>query len=251
MDGKFMLNQQNPNVRHLYALIYGGFHNEAINILDQFIITDPEEPRWLAEKLSLLADTLRWQEFNTLQKRLLDQFSGTAEAKFAEALTPGLNAVCRVKLLSQAIVIDADFAKLFYCRGQVLRLLNMNHQALRDFDQCLALAPSFYDVYLWRAKTYKANGCYNQAIQDLMVYFSTPICKHRGPIYEELIRSLEEMKKMDLAFDAVTDKHIHMLHDRGEQLPNDDTTKEQNDNKNDENEHKSESESEEDESDSD
>lgn len=225
-----MLNQQHPEVRHLYALIYGGFYIEAIKILDQFMKIDQKEPRWLAEKLCLFAETLRWQDFDALQKRLLTEFSGTAEAKLAEALTPGLNAVGRLKLLSNAIQLDPNFSKLFYCRGQVFRLLNSNRQALDDFDHCLDLAPGYYDVYLWRAKTYKAIGCYHQAIQDLMVYFSTPICKHRGPIYEELIRVLEEMKKMDLAFDIIADKHLYLFLDEKEDLPAEDPNeKEQND----------------------
>ncbi len=206
-----MIKQNDVAVRHLYALIYAGYYSAAIQELDGLVEADPEQPRWLAEKLGLLSDTLRWVDFFAVQEQLRKQFPGTAEAKLAEALTPGMPVVRRLHLLDAAIQRDAEFVKLYYYRAQTYRLLNMEYQAIQDFSKCLELAPGYYEVYLWRARTATACGLSHAALKDLMTYFVSPICKQRARIYEEIITVLEQMKKLDLAFEIIFNKHTDAM----------------------------------------
>jgi tetratricopeptide (TPR) repeat protein len=206
-----MINHYKAEVRHVYTLIYSGCYSAAIEALDGLIQAEPQQPRWLGEKLALLSDRLRCLEFSTVQMKLMQQFPGTAEAKLAEALTPGIAAMDRLHLLEAAIQLDPNFVKLYYYHAQTLHWLNMDHQALQDYDQCLRLAPDFYEIYFWRAKTYQARGLSQKAISDLMVYYNSPICRQRTPLYNELIGVLQQMKKLDMAFDAVFNKHCDCM----------------------------------------
>lgn len=210
-----MINSDDAEIRQLYAMIHFGLYNLAIDVLDTIIQRDPGEPRWVAEKLALLADTCQWDQFYPLQQKLFRDFPGTAEYYLAQALTPGIMASRRLSYLEKAVQLDPDFSKLYYYRGQVLRDLKMNHQARLDFDQCLNLDPANYDIYLLRAKVNQICGAYYEAFTDLLQYMRSPNCDQRGPIFDEMINVLQCMKELEAAFDKTINKPANIWVGKG------------------------------------
>ncbi len=201
-----MTEPKEKQIRHLYALIHNGFTTMAIDILDLFIQEEYREPRWLAEKMGLLADTCQWGLFYETQQKIITDFPGTAEAYLAQALNPGGKITRRIAFLTRAIEQDPLFAKLYYYRGLAFRDLNCNPQAIMDFSEGLALEPGNYALNFYRAKAYQANGEYYAAFKDLMTYLMSPLCDDRVPLLDEMILVLGKMKELDQAIDQTLQK---------------------------------------------
>ena len=69
-------------------------------------------------------------------------------------------------LLTQAISADPNNAQAYFERGMALLNLNMDADAIADFDRALELDPDYPGARDWRARTFESLGDHQQAAND-------------------------------------------------------------------------------------